>query len=361
MPEVMEVMLIINKVIGALKILVPIIILITGMYSFFKAVLADEDKLIKDATSLLIVKLLVGAAIFFIPTIVNSVAKLVAPSSNFTLCFMVKSKDEVYKAYANAAYKMLNKARGTLDTEDYENAVYYVSKMEDGSSKNSYEKKLEEIDELIKAKKKQNSNNNSSNNNGSSSSNGNSGSNTGSVTQNSSSSYGDIFVGDSRTLGYSYQLSLRSTDSIYATTSGAAKEFNSDFTKALNKINSDPSHRYNLIFNYGVNNLTQDWVNIYKNAINQVGNKANILIVSVNPCNDSIAKYCKNANIQTLNNKLRNAFSSGYSNVRYCDTYTPFVNTANYTSMIETISGVHYTKTGSTLIYNQIESCLKGF
>ncbi len=360
MPEVMDVMLIINKVIGALKILVPIIIIVMGMYSFFKATLGSNESKIKEAISLFMIKLFVGVAIFFIPTIVKSIAKIAAPNTNFTLCFMVDSKDEVYKAYASYAYKMLNRARGTLDKEDYENAAYYVSKMQDGSSKTSYEKKLEEIKELIGAKNTQNSNNSNSNT-GSSNGNSSTGTGSGNITQNASSSYGDIFVGDSRTLGYSYQLSLRSTDAIYATTSGASKEFNSDFTKALSKINSDPSHRYNLVFNYGVNNLSQDWVNIYRNAINQVGNRANILIVSVNPCNDSIAKYCKNANVQALNNKLRSAFSSGYSNVRYCDTYTPFVNTPNYTSMIETISGVHYTKAGSTLIYNQIESCLKGF
>ncbi len=357
MPEVMEVMLIINKVVDALKILVPIIILITGIYSFFKAVLADDDKQIKDAASLLIIKLLVGAMIFFIPIIVNSVSKIVAPNSNFTLCFMVKSKDEVYKAYASYAYKMVNKARGTLSKEDYENAVYYVSKMENGSSKTSYEEKLKDIKELIGAKNKQNN----TSNNGSSSSGNNNANQSGNKTQSNASSYGDIFVGDSRTLAYNYQLSLRSTDAIYATTSGAAREFKSDFAKALSKINSDSSHRYSLIFNYGVNNLSQDWVSIYKDAINQVGNRANILIVSVNPCNDSIAKYCKNSNIVAFNNKLRNAFASGYSNVKYCDTYTPFVNTPNYKKMIEVISGVHYTKSGSMLIYNQIQACLNNF
>ena len=82
--------------------------------------------------------------------------------------------------------------------------------------------------------------------------------------------------------------------------------------------------------NYGVNNLGADWVGAYKNLINEVNGRANILVVSINPCNDSIARYCRNSNIVPVNNRLKNEFSSGYENVKYCDTYSAFVNTNNY-------------------------------
>lgn len=191
-----------------------------------------------------------------------------------------------------------------------------------------------------------NSNNNSSNNV----------SNT-----NTGNAYGNLYVGDSRTVGMGQSVSMGSTDLVYATSGGAMAAYNKDIAKALNVINSNPDKRYNLVLNYGVNNLGADWVGAYKSLINQVNGRANILIVSINPCNDSIALYCRNSNIVPVNNKLKNAFSSGYQNVKYCDTYSAFVNKSNYLNMIETREGIHYTKEGYSFINNEINRCLNEF
>lgn len=69
---------VLGYVVMALKILAPIILIITGMYSFFKATLDEDDKATKDAVRLLISKLFVAVGIFFIPTIVNATLKLVS-------------------------------------------------------------------------------------------------------------------------------------------------------------------------------------------------------------------------------------------------------------------------------------------
>ena len=92
-----------------------------------------------------------------------------------------------------------------------------------------------------------------------------------------------------------------------------------------------------------------------------MSNKANILIVSVNPCNDKIAKYCRNNNIEDLNKKLKDNFTNTFSNVKYCDTYSSFIKRSNYLEMIEKISGIHYTNEGTKLIYENILNCLKEF
>lgn len=178
---------------------------------------------------------------------------------------------------------------------------------------------------------------------------------------NNSNTYGNLYVGDSRTVGMGQTVSMDTTDSVYATSGGAMDAYNKDIAKALNVINSNPDRRYNIILNYGVNNLGADWVGAYKNLINEVNGRANILVVSINPCNDSIARYCRNSNIVPVNNRLKNEFSNGYENVKYCDTYSAFVNTNNYLNMIETQEGIHYTREGYNFINNEINKCLNKF
>lgn len=360
MPEIMEVMLILNRVLYILKILIPIVVIITGMYSYFKVTLSDSPDL-KSAFHLLLAKMMVAAAFFFIPTLINSIMKTAFPKSNYTLCFSVVSRQSIDKAYLAYAKKNLEKAEKSLKQADYDEAYFYVSKVSNETIKSNYQKRLKSLKTKMQNKNKKplSSSTSKPSSQGSSSSPSRPSASPGaSVT---AKGYGNLLVGDSRTVGYKNQVSLRVTDSIYATTGGSMKAFNADVANAINKINSDPSHRYNLVLNYGANGLGQDWVSAYRNVINKVGNKANILVVSVNPCNDNIAKYCRNKNIAALNSKLKAAFSSGYSNVRYCDTYSVFINTPNYTSMIETKEGIHYTKQGGNLIYNTIQSCLNNF
>ncbi len=57
----------------AVKVLVPIIIIIFGLIDFAKAMTSGDDKAIKSAASSLIKRLIVGVVIFFIPTVVDLV------------------------------------------------------------------------------------------------------------------------------------------------------------------------------------------------------------------------------------------------------------------------------------------------
>lgn len=150
-PEIMEVMYIFNQVLMALKIMVPIILIITGMYSFFKASLSSDDKT-KDVVNLLITKFIVAAFIFFIPSIVNSVMLLVNKDSDYVKCFSKATKENISKAYQTYAKNAVEKAERTKKSNDYEDAKFYVSKLDDGSVKTNYEKRLESVNKAIKDK-----------------------------------------------------------------------------------------------------------------------------------------------------------------------------------------------------------------
>ena len=60
----------------ALKILVPVIIIVMGSLDLGKAVVANSEDEMKKATQVLVKRIIAGIVIFFIPTIVNLVLKL---------------------------------------------------------------------------------------------------------------------------------------------------------------------------------------------------------------------------------------------------------------------------------------------
>ena len=66
----------------ALKILVPLIIIVFGVIDFAKAVTSNDDKAIKKSAVSLVKRLIVGICIFFVPTIVKVVFDLIDNVAN---------------------------------------------------------------------------------------------------------------------------------------------------------------------------------------------------------------------------------------------------------------------------------------
>ncbi len=82
---------IISTALFYLRILAPIVIVIVGSVSFAKAVIAQDDNEMKVAIYGLIKKIVLGAAIFVIPTIIIAIMKNVASNkynkdSSWTYC-----------------------------------------------------------------------------------------------------------------------------------------------------------------------------------------------------------------------------------------------------------------------------------
>lgn len=78
-----------GKIVNILQIAIPVIIVLLATIDLGKAVMAGEDKKIKEAQSMLIKRLIYGVAIFFVVTIVQVVFGLVADQGATTngLCF----------------------------------------------------------------------------------------------------------------------------------------------------------------------------------------------------------------------------------------------------------------------------------
>lgn len=155
-PDVLSVMNIINNVIYILKVLVPIIIVITSIISFSKAVMYEEDKAIKGAAHLLFVKIIVGAMIFFIPTFMGAIINLAAPNSDYVSCFNNATKENIKAAYLKVANSALALAEKSANISDYSLAASAISRVEEGQNRENLEKRLELVKETIDKENKEN-------------------------------------------------------------------------------------------------------------------------------------------------------------------------------------------------------------
>ena len=67
----------------AIKIVVPLIIIILGIIDFFKAITSAKDDAINSAAKNLIFRLVIGLVIFFVPLIVNTVFKFIKEANSY--------------------------------------------------------------------------------------------------------------------------------------------------------------------------------------------------------------------------------------------------------------------------------------
>ena len=63
-------------VLFAIKIIVPLIIIVLGIIDFAKASLSSDDKAVSKAAASLLNRFIIGVAVFFVPTVVSIVLGL---------------------------------------------------------------------------------------------------------------------------------------------------------------------------------------------------------------------------------------------------------------------------------------------
>lgn len=89
--DVLRALKIVAEAVNIIKVLIPVVIILTGISSVVKAVMAD-DAAIKKSINSLIVKFFVGATIFFIPTIINAIYTMIDTNglfknNKYSVCF----------------------------------------------------------------------------------------------------------------------------------------------------------------------------------------------------------------------------------------------------------------------------------
>ena len=141
-PDVLKLMYFVNIGLTLIKITLPLILIVKASLDTFKTVTSGDAKDFKEAMLRLGRRILAGILIFFAPTMVNIVIGFASENVDILACFTDATYDNVQLAYARQADIALNLAESTLAKVDYNDAYYYVSNLDSGTTKANYEARL---------------------------------------------------------------------------------------------------------------------------------------------------------------------------------------------------------------------------
>ena len=344
-PEVAEVMKIINTIILLIRIAIPIILIVVLSIDFMGAIKTGDKDLLKEKTNGAVKKIIAATLIFLIPSFVNLIVKLSNPSNEYLSCLSIKSDADIQTVYSKKAEELVSKAESTKTLSDYSSAKIIVNKMSNSAKKDAYNSRLDAVYAIIQDRMDE-ANKGDQTDIG--------GVDTGSDTTTVMS--GTIYMGDSRTNGM--KSALGSNEQAVAKDGGNYSDFSSHVSSVKSILSSNNGKYYNIVLNYGVNDLgnSSKYCSAYKSFFSSIDSKNRIYVVSVNPVNDSISQYAKNAAIATFNSAMKSCISS-LKNVKYCDV-NGSANLTTWTSEYLKNDGIHYNSTGYSYIHSKILSCI---
>lgn len=366
--EVQQILGIVKMIVDFIKIIVPIILMVSAMITLMLDIKAGNEDALAKSKKLLINKAIAAALIFFVPTLVDLVLNLAAGETEYKKCFNVSSAAPTNETSINNASTYLTSAESSLDRKDYNKAYDSINKLEDETLKNEYLSRLEKLDELIKENEKTSTTTTrttrrvTTNNGGYENNSGNitrttrRNTTTNRTTTKASNKQvaGSYYLGDSRTVGMSS--TLDSNEKSIAKVGGNYTDFITHSSSLKNEL-YNKTDSYNIVLNYGVNDLynSSKYCTGYKDLTSSLGSNYKIYVVSVNPVDDSKGWNATNKDINSFNSSIKSCIS-GVSNMKYCDVSSKATTSAwkNYLS-----DGLHYTNDGYKFIHSKIKECMK--
>lgn len=177
-PTVLSVMRIVNIAILIIKIVVPILLILTGMITLLKTIKVGEEDLLAKAKKQLVNNCIAAVVVFFIPTFVSVLVKVSLTNGEYKDCLSNTSSDVINQKYYDIAVDSISKAESSSKYNDYYDAVNKINEIKDIDTKKSLKKRLDNVKTIIDKKIEVNNkkeNTNSENNGGSSETNSNSG------------------------------------------------------------------------------------------------------------------------------------------------------------------------------------------
>ena len=153
-PSIMEVMRIIVLFINIIKVVVPIILIISLMIKFAGAVTKNDQDLLNKAAKTAIPSAIAAVLIFLVPTFVDIVVKATFPNSDYSKCISGISKESIEEAYNKKMDELIKVATTSLTNVDYSNAYSYLSNIKDKDKKQKYQEILSVLNERLNQKNK---------------------------------------------------------------------------------------------------------------------------------------------------------------------------------------------------------------
>ena len=142
--EILKVFRLVNIVIMLIKIAVPILLIVSVMIDYMKAVM-NHDQL-SMTNKLFVNKIMAAVLVFMIPTFVNIIINVIDPRGiSYAGCLNSANSETISQAYVVTANKLVDTARESLLQGDYLIAQSAVRNVDDENLKAALTQELEEI------------------------------------------------------------------------------------------------------------------------------------------------------------------------------------------------------------------------
>ena len=149
--EVLSVMRIVKIVIEAIRIVVPIILIVTTMISFAGAVASGEQQ---SAMKVTIKRVIAALIIFFIPLLIKTTVRLIDGSDGYYKCISNATREGVSNARVSAAQELITNASNTLKRGNYLAAKAAVDRLP-ASERSQLTGQLQKVEAEVKQAEKE--------------------------------------------------------------------------------------------------------------------------------------------------------------------------------------------------------------
>ena len=144
--DILSIMRIIKIAILIIRIIVPILLIVSLALNYMNAVKSNDADMLSKANKSSIPKIIAAILVFMIPTFVHLLANLIGDDS-YVHCIDIATVENINSAFETSARTSIKRAKETLTTIDYNAALSQINKIKDQDIRNALLSELESIKE----------------------------------------------------------------------------------------------------------------------------------------------------------------------------------------------------------------------
>ena len=146
--DILSIMRIIKIAILIIRIIVPILLIVSLALNYMNAVKSNDADMLSKANKSSIPKIIAAILVFMIPTFVHLLANLIGDDS-YVHCIDIATIENINNAREKTAKTRIDKVKETLELSDYQAALSEINKIKDNDIKTAMMSDLNKIHEYV--------------------------------------------------------------------------------------------------------------------------------------------------------------------------------------------------------------------
>ena len=146
--DIMSILRIIKIAILIIRIIVPILLIVSLALNYMNAVKSNDADMLSKANKSSIPKIIAAILVFMIPTFVHLLANLIGDDS-YVHCIDIATIENINNAREKTAKTRIDKVKETLELSDYQAALSEINKIKDNDIKTAMMSDLNKIHEYV--------------------------------------------------------------------------------------------------------------------------------------------------------------------------------------------------------------------